>query len=372
MQTWLNINLSNISHNIKQIKKLIGKDKEIIAVVKSNAYGHGLVAVSKTAVEAGVKMLAVVNIEEALAIRRSGINTSVLILGKVEKKDIDSVIKNNIDLTIFDKYGLNDIIGVKSSLNVHLKCDTGMGRLGLMPNEVLAAAQKLRKNPDIKIKGVMTHFCCADLAKGDLIKNQIRVFARVLETLKKYHISPGIIHLENSAAVLKNTDRHKILTDEYGQIYIRPGIAIYGLTPFADSKNVIKLKPALEWKAKIIQVKSLPKGHCVSYGCDFKAKKPTKIAILPVGYYEGYDRGLSNRGEVLIKGKRSQVIGRVTMNYAMVDVTRIAGVRVGDEAVLIGKQGKEEITVNELAKKINTINYEILTGISPSVKRVCK
>lgn len=371
MNTWLNINLSNIVYNIKQIKNLIGKNKEIIAVVKSNAYGHGLVPVSKTAVKAGVKMLAVINIEEASALRKSGIKVPVLILGPIDKNEIKYAVKHKIDLLVFDKNSLDNVlINAIGPLNIHLKVDTGMGRLGLAPNEVLAAALRLRKKSNIKIKGVMTHFCCADLAKRDLIKNQIRVFARVLEILKKHHIAPEIIHLENSAAVLKRTDLYGLFNDKHGQIYVRPGIAIYGLTPFADSENVHRLKPILEWRAKIVQIKNLLKGHCVSYGCDFKAKKPTKIAVLPVGYYEGYDRRLSRCGGALIKGKRAPVVGRVTMNYVMVDITGINGAKVGDEAVLIGKQGKNEITADELAKKINTINYEIITKINSSIKRI--
>lgn len=391
MNTWLNISLSNISYNIKQIKKLIGKDKEIIAVVKSNAYGHGLVPVSKAAVKAGAKMLAVINIEEAMMLRKSGVKAPILVLGAFEKEEIKYAARHKIDLVVFDKNSLSGISkSVFGPLNVHLKIDTGMGRLGLMPNEVLDVARGLRKNRNIKIRGVMTHFCCADLKRGDLIKKQISIFAKTLKTLREYHIFPEIIHLENSAAVLRHIDLHGFFTDGHGRIYVRPGLAIYGLAPFtpleitisnkarrsafltrfADNKNVLKLKPALRWKAKVIQTKTLPNGHCVSYGCDFKTKKPTKIAVLPVGYYEGYDRGLSNCGEVLIKGKRASIIGRVTMNYIMVDVTDIYGAKVGDEAVLIGKQGREEITADELAKKINTINYEILTRINPLIRRL--
>lgn len=391
MNTWLNINLSNISYNIKGIKELIGKDREILAVVKSNAYGHGLIAVSKAAVRAGAKMLGVININEALQLRKAGIKAPILVLSAVEKKCIREAIKNKIDITVFDKHSANNIIsgGVNTagSLNIHLKIDSGMGRLGLMPDEALSVAKALNKNTGInpkinhriKIRGVMTHFCCADLEKRDLIKKQAQIFKKVLDNLWKNGIKPEIIHSENSAAALRHTDLHgpldyardKLFTDKYGQIFVRPGIAIYGLSPFGDNRDV-NLKPALEWKAKVVQVKNLPKGHCVSYGCAFKTKRPTKIAVLPVGYYEGYDRKLSNRGEVLIHGKRVSVIGRVTMNYIMINVTNISRVKVGDEAVLIGKQGKEEITVDELAKKMGTINYEVLTRINPAVRRLYK
>ena len=373
--TWVEISKSALKYNLQQLKKKVGPEIKIIAVVKSNAYGHGLIGVSKI-IAPKIDMLAVISIEEALELRKAKIKKPLLIMSRLPDDRLAEAIKMDISLTVFDKENVQDISKIARKLRkqakIHLKVDTGMGRLGLLPDDLLNFVKFVKKLPKIEIEGIFSHFALADLAEQSYVRKQLRKFQLILNEIGRQGISIPLIHLANSAALISFPESYMNC--------VRPGIAIYGLNPSTDKKFNIpfKLKPVLTWKAKIIQIKVLSKGSCISYGCTFKTKKRTKVAVIPCGYYEGYDRLLSNpptgkekgKGEVLIRGKKCKVLGRICMNFFVTDVSGISKVKVGDEVVLIGRQGREEITADEIAKKIGTINYEVVTRINPLIPRI--
>jgi alanine racemase len=360
--TWAEVNLDNLTHNFQQIKNLLSPKVKIMVCVKADAYGHGLIPVSKRLVSWGVDYLGVASIDEGIKLRQGRINAPVLILGLILKKDIDPVFRYRLTTTVCDEElasTLNKRAKVLGrSVNVHIKVDTGMGRIGVLPQDAVKLVKKIHNLKSINIEGVFTHLAVADLNR-DFTLYQIDLLNRLVQKLKGEGIYIPLVHAANSMGVIGYKNSHFNM--------VRPGLVIYGLYPRKGLK--IKLKPVLSLKTKIIFVKRLPAGHGVSYGHDYVTKDTTTIVTLPIGYGDGYPRNLSNRAPVLIGGRVFKISGRICMDQIMVDVGD-RRVRIGDEVVLIGHQGKNKITAEELACLCGTIPYEIVCGLGSRVPRL--
>ena len=363
---WVEIDLDAIAQNVRNIKTLIGEKIELMAVVKGNAYGHDILEISSIVLKNGATRLAVARLEEGIFLRKVGITVPILVLGLTPEQQVELLVSYNITPTVcryetiekLSKFAVKEDKTVK----IHIKVDTGMGRIGIFPNHVLDFVTKVMVFKNIEIEGIFTHFSVADEKDKDYTETQFKKFTEVLTILEKEGIEIPIKHVGNSATFL---DFPHMWLD-----LVRPGISIFGLYPSTEVQKTVKLIPAHSFKTRIIFLKELPVGESIGYGRTFTTKRRTKVASLPVGYADGYNRHLSNQGEVLVRGRRFPVIGRVCMDQCMIDVTNLPQVEVGDEVVLWGRQGQEEITVEEIAAKIGTINYEIVH--LPDKKRVAK
>jgi alanine racemase len=375
MLTWVEIKKEAIKFNLGMFKKIIGNKVELMAVVKSNAYGHGMIEVAKIALNSGANWLGVVNLEEALQLKKEKIKAPIFILSYWDFEKVSKNLKKiyNFDFPVYTMEQLKFLstVGekIKKNINIHLKIDTGTSRIGVLVKDAIDFIKKIKKMPYLNLRGIFTHYAASERADQTYTNWQTKRFEKIIAGLEKLNIIIPYKHTACSAATIVNPKTHFNL--------VRIGIAMYGLWPSKEIKKIVEkkkidftLKPSLSWKTKVIQVKELPAKTFIGYDCTYQTKKRTKIAILPIGYWEGYDRKFSNCGEVLIRGKRCPVRGRVCMNLTMVDVTKIPKIKIGDEVVLIGKQGKEEISADELAEKIGTINYEIITRINPLIPRI--
>jgi len=365
--SWLEISKSAILHNLAQYQRIVGKKVEIMPIVKSNAYGHDMIEVAKL-VAPKVNWLGVVSLGEALALRQNNIKKRIFVLSYAQARYLKEGIKQGIDLPVYDleyaKMISKQASQLKKIAKVHIKIDTGTSRVGILPKVAVEFIKKVSLLPNLKIEGVYSHFAASE-ENQTFTKFQLQSFNQVLADFKKEGINIPIKHFACSAAALVEPKSHFNL--------IRLGLGLYGLWPSEQAKKIaltqypwLKLKPALVWKTKVIQVKDIPAGTKVGYGCSYTAKKKMKLGVLAVGYWEGYDRHLSNQGEVLIKNKRCRVLGRVCMNLIMVDISKVRGVKAGDEVILLGKG----VPAEELAEKIGTINYEIITRINPVLPRI--
>ena len=365
--TWVEINLDAIASNVKNIKELIGEKKELMAVLKGNAYGHDVLETSSIVLNNGASRLAVARLEEGIFLRKTGITVPILILGLTLKQQAELLVSYNITPTVCE-YEMIEKLSESAFkedkiVKVHLKVDTGMGRIGISPNHVLNFIKKVKVLKNVEIEGIFTHFSVADEKDKTYTEKQFRKFMQVLTVLEKEEIKIPIKHVGNSATLL---DLPHMWLD-----LVRPGISIYGLYPSTEVQKTIKLIPAHSFKTRIVFLKELSMGESISYGRTYTTnQRRTKVASLPLGYADGYNRLLSNQGEVLVRGRRFPIIGRVCMDQTMIDVTNLPQVEIGDEVVLWGRQGHEEITVEEIAEKIGTINYEIVH--MPDKKRVPK
>ncbi|MBU1727101.1 MAG: alanine racemase [Candidatus Omnitrophica bacterium] len=360
--TWAEVDLSNLAYNFREIKKILSPETKVMACVKADAYGHGLVPVAKKLVSCGVDFLGVASIDEAIRLRKEKIKVPILVLGAVLKKDIEPLFEYGIQPTICEE-ALAAAINNKArrlgkKINVHIKVDTGMGRIGILHHSADRFLEKVSGFKNLNIEGIFTHFPVADKNR-DFTLRQIKAFASLIENAKKSGINIPLAHAANSVGIVDYKESHFDM--------VRPGLVIYGLYPKENLK--LKLKPVLSLKTKIVFVKDLPAGYGVSYGHDYVTKKKTKIATLPIGYGDGYPRNLSNLASVLIKGRRLKISGRICMDQIMVDVGGLA-VRPGDEVVFIGSQGEQKITTEELARFSGTIPYEIVCGLGSRIPRV--
>ena len=364
--TWTEVNLDAIAQNVKNIKKLIGKKKELMAVVKGNAYGHDILEISSVVLENGATRLAVARLEEAIFLRKAGITVPILVLGLTLKPQAESLVSYDITPTVCEFEMIEKLsesaVQMNKMAKIHLKVDTGMGRIGIFPDDVLRFIKRIKTLKKVEIEGIFTHFSVADEKDKFYTEEQFRKFIEILTILEKEGIKIPIKHVGNSATLL---DLPHMWLD-----MVRPGLAIYGLYPSKEVKKTINLIPAQQFKTKIVFIKELPRGESISYGRIYITKRRMRVASLPVGYADGYNRLLSNQGEVLVRGQRVPIIGRVCMDQCMIDVTNLTQVEIGDEVVLWGRQGEEMITVEEIAQKIRTINYEIVH--LPDKKRVPK
>jgi len=360
-KVYAEIDLKALSHNLQIVRKKT-ENKNILAVVKADAYGHGSEKVSKHLIKNGVSMLGVAFTHEGIALRESDIKTPILIF--FDRDNADACIEYKLTPVIYDFITAKKINTTAKKLNivmpVHIKVDTGMGRVGMLPDKAFSEISKISALSNIKPEGIMSHFSDADLQDKAFANNQQDIFYTLIASLTKIGITFKFIHMANSAAVLTMPDAHFDT--------VRPGIMLYG---YGCCEKEI-LKPVMTLKSNIILLKKVPKGTSISYGRTFITKRKSTIATIPIGYADGYNRKLSNNGEVLIKGKRAPVAGRVCMDTIMVDVTDIPDVNYRSEVVLIGRQGQEQISADDLAEKISTIPYEILTSVGGRVKRLYK
>ena len=367
LRTWVEINLDALEYNFDAVREELPENMKILAVVKANAYGHGAIGIAKF-LEDKADYLAVAATDEALELRKNGVNCPILILGHIPYGDYDNIVKFNITPTISDFYEaeLFSKAAVKAGVTapLHIAVDTGMNRIGFLVNaESVKEIKEINSLPNIKIEGVFSHFAAADISDKTYTLKQVEKFDQFMKTLSAEGVNAPIKHLYNSAAIADLEKKYDM---------VRQGIILYGLRPSDEVEfNNIKVpQPVMSMKTRVVQVKTLPSGECISYGCTFTTEKETKVATLCAGYADGVTRVLSNNGEVLIRGKRAKIIGRVCMDQFMVDVTDIPDVEAGDTATIFGTDGEETISVDEIAKKANTINYEIICNINSRVTRV--
>lgn len=359
--TWLEIDLAIIRSNLRLMEKIAGKP--IMPIVKANAYGHGLVETSKAAVEAGANWLGVARIEEALAIRMAGVKCRILILGYTPPKRIMDAIREDIALTVYDRAVASEYLEhaktVKGKLKIHVKVDTGMGRLGIFPEDVVEFIQWLSIQKEFDMEAVCTHFACADEPNKPSTISQIEEFERVLDRLEILGIKPRLVHAANSSGALNFPNGRYDL--------IRSGIAMYGLQSSPGTPLPEGFQPALAWKTHLISLKELPAGHGVSYGFHYFTKKNERIGVIAIGYADGFRRRDGNFA--LVRGKRVPVVGAVCMDQCMVKLDEVPDANIGDEVVLIGKQNGIRIGVEELAEDWGTITYEVICGLADRVPR---
>lgn len=359
------VDLGAIAHNVRALKARVGSNTEIWAVVKANAYGHGAIPVAQTALTFGATRLAVARIAEGVALRKAGIQAPILVMGYHLPTEAQTAVYFDLTMTVNDEAFLHALAmqarDAGKRVPVHVKVDTGMGRFGLLPEEVLPFLNLVAAQPHLQLEGLWTHFATADEKNKRFARLQFSLFAEIADLARDYLEIP-YLHVANSAAILDLPDTHLDAA--------RPGIALYGFYPSAEVKKNMSLRPALQLITHVGRVRTLPPGASVSYGRTFIAQRPTRVALLPIGYGDGIHRLLSNRGQALIHGQRAAIIGRVCMDNIMVDVTHIEDVNVGDEAVLIGQQGAEEITAEEMASWAETIHYEVTTSLLPRIKRI--
>ena len=368
-RTWAEINLDNIAHNVKEIQRVAGKRTEIMAVVKADAYGHGVLETVNTLVESGCSRLAVSMLDEAIQLRQIGINIPILVLSHTNPLRVDELIKYNITQTIYShdiaKLLSDEAVRQGTKASVHIKIDTGMSRVGFPPGySAVKAVSEIQKLPGIIVEGIFTHFAAADEKDKNFTFHQAELFDSIISELNRIGILIPIRHVANSAAIIQYP--------EYAMEMVRPGIILYGIYPSKQvDRSVLELKPAMTLKTTIAMVKWVEENTSISYGRKFFTNRKSKIATIPVGYADGYSRLLTGKGRVLVKGQFAPVVGSICMDQCMVDVTNIEGdIKTGDEVVLLGKQGACEITAEELADNIGTIPYEIVCIIGKRVPRV--
>ena len=365
---WAEINLGAIRHNIKEVRRLVGPHREIMAVVKANGYGHGAVQVARAALEAGAARLAVARLSEALELRRAGIEVPVLIFGYVPRDQLACALENQIILTVYrlDMAKQTAMAAKKKGIRatVHLKVDTGMGRLGF-PVEEEGAAQikEVCLLPGLQVEGIYTHFAAADETDKSYTRWQLDRFLSLLNNLEHQGLSFPLRHCANSAAIINFPESYMDL--------VRPGIMMYGLYPSKEvDKSRAALYPAMTLKARIAHVKRVKPGTKISYGCTYTVPEQTVIASLPLGYADGYPRMLSSRGQVLVRGQRAPVVGRVCMDQCMVDVGHIPGIQVNEPVIIFGQVKNNKLPVEEVAAWLGTINYEVVCWVGSRVPRV--
>ncbi len=356
--TWIEIDLNAVSFNIRTVRNIIGDKVRVAAVVKADAYGHGAVPVSKVLSDEGVDMFCVATMEEALEIRESGIKEPILLLGGVEPEDCEDVLDLNFIPAVYTFSILSHMEKVakkkKKKFPYHLKIDTGMGRLGFRYDELTKLFARLDSFSNIEMQGVFTHLATADSRDLTFMQSQLNEFDIVLRSLKKHNYNPSYIHVANSAAIQR-------FKKTVGNM-VRPGIMIYG----ACAMNGTELMPVMKVKSRIIQLKNLPSGTPISYGGNYTTKRDSLVAVVPIGYADGYVRSLSSNSYVSIKRKRAPVVGDVCMDFIMVDVTDIRGVEVGEEVVLFGD---DVVSIEDVSKWAGTIPYEILTLTGKRMRR---
>ena len=378
MQTYLEINLENLKNNVQNLKSLLKKETKFLAVVKSNAYGHGLIETSRALVQFGADWFGVINIDEAIDLREAGIFKPILILGAISAKDARLAANQDISVPIISLSMAREIsdINFDKPLKIHLKIDTGLNRLGLEIGEIAEAVRLLKSNRNIEFEGIYSHL--ASVEENDLAftKLQIENFKKAVKILEENQIKNSIKHLGATAAAILQPETHFDM--------VRCGIGLYGLWPSVENKKTYCLKhgenfslrsknnflmPVLSYKTEIIQIKKVGQGEKIGYGCTYEAKKDMTVGILPIGYYEGVDRGLSNCGQVIISGIRCPIVGRVAMNMTIVEISNVNVQLSNKVATIIGQDGDEEIAADEIAEKLGTINYEIVTRLPAHIER---
>lgn len=364
--TYATVDLSALTHNLTQLRRLLSPGCGIMAVVKANAYGHGAVEISRSLMTQGVARVAVVSLDEGIALRAAGITIPIVILGPLFPEQIRDAITHRLTPVISDRSLIPTLVQATTSLTtpypIHLKAETGMSRLGLATDELLNLIDSGQLPASLRIEGLMTHFADADGPTTSQTEHQLMLFQSVVNGITARGLTIPLIHAANSGAAVRYPRSHYSL--------IRPGIMLYGYHTLPTSIPAPDLKPVLSLRSCIAQMRTIQTGGTISYNATFVAKRPTRVAVLPIGYADGFNRRLSNRGEVLVHGRRARIIGLVCMDMVMIDVTEIPEAAVGDEVILIGRQGADQITAADLAEWTGTIAYETLCAIGSRVPRV--
>jgi len=364
-RSWVEVDLDNFIGNLKEIKRLIGPHVDFMQAVKADAYGHGAIEISNVALKNGARMLGVANADEGVQLRVSDIHAPIVILGPSTESEIEEIIKYNLtpsvsDLTFARKLQ-KAVEKAGGAISVHIEVDTGMGRGGTMHSEAIKLIRDVLALPDITLEGIFTHLASSEITIS-YNDRQWQLFSNLLAELQDLNIKIPIRHMDNSGAILNyplfNLDM------------VRPGIMTYGIYPSPDTEAKARLAPVMSFKTTIVLIKDFPPGYGIGYNSTYVTKGQTRIATIPVGYGDGYGIVLSNQGEALINGKRAPIVGRISMDLCTIDVTNIPDCAIGDEVVLLGKQGNEYISANEIAAKAKTISYEVLCALGKRAPRV--
>ncbi len=364
--TWVEVDLEAVAFNVQQIKEIVGPEVQVLAVLKADAYGHGAVTVARTALNNGASFCGVASVNEAIRMRQSGVDAPILVLGYTPAWLAKQALLHDVTLTLYDadvaRAYSRAAADLRRTARVHLKVDTGMGRLGLLPDQFVPFVQEIRDLPGLDLEGIFTHFSVADDGNLDYTRWQLDRFLKVLDQSAGIGIDFRLVHCANSAALLRLPEARFNM--------VRLGLAMYGLQPSPHVQLPDGFRPALAWKTTIAQVKTLPPGSFVSYGNTYQTQGEETIAVIPVGYADGFRRAPTRWQSVLVRGQRAPIVGRVCMDQTMIDISHIPNVRVGDEVVLIGKQGNDAISAEEVADWLGTVNYEVVSEILARVPRV--
>ncbi len=364
--TYVRVDLNAIAHNVRALKSRVGPRVMLMAVVKANAYGHGIVETARAALANGADWLAVARVCEGVQLREAGVRAPILILGYHAPSEAEAVVQFGLTATV-NSIKMAEALAaharrLDARVRVHVKVDTGMGRFGVLPEEALAFWRAMTAMPRFDVEGLWTHFATADERDKTYARRQLRNFLEVARAIEEAGYAIPMRHVANSAALLDLEETHLDA--------VRPGIAIYGLRPSHEVEPSIPLQPALSLISHVGRVRVLPAGSGIGYGRTFITPRPMRVALVPVGYGDGYHRLLSNRGEALIHGRRARILGRVCMDNIVLDVDHIPEATEGDEVVLIGRQGEAQITAEEVAGWAETINYEVTTALLPRAPRI--
>ena len=358
------IDLQAIRHNVGIVRQRVGPDCKIAVVVKADAYGHGAISVSRAALEAGADTLCVTLPQEGAELRRAFPSVPILVMVLADPSDVATVVEHDLTQTVDDEQDLLALDRAASlcgrRAKVHLKVDTGMGRLGVRPAEAAALVRRAAGLRSVELEGIFSHFATADNPDQGFARRQLGAFRQVCDGLADAGMPIKLRHMANSAAVLSLPESHLDM--------VRPGIMIYGLRPAPHLGEGIV--PAMTVTSRIVKLKTMRPGEPVSYGSTYRCPESRRIATIPMGYADGYRRGLSGRFHVIVRGARAPVVGRVCMGMFMVDVSGVAGVKKGDEVLILGRSGEDHLPTEEMARALGTISYEIVTGISRRVPRL--
>ena len=378
--TWAEIDLNAYAHNITELKRITRNGARLMAVVKANGYGHGAIEVARKALENGAQYLGVARINEAVQLRTAGLDAPILIFGYTPPDLAETLIRYDLTQTVYSIAAANTLSGIAGrqgkKIKVHIKVDSGMGRLGLLLKEPTAGNPGDRPTTDpvqqalaisrlsgLTVEGTLTHFATADSTDKSYANRQLEKFLDFVDRLRREGLEPPIKHAANSGALIDLPESHLDM--------VRPGIATYGLYPSGEvNKNKVDLKPVMTLKSRIIHLKKVPAGFNISYGITYQTNKSTTIATVPIGYADGFNRLLSNRGHMLVHGQRVPIVGRVCMDLTMLDVGNVPDVAIEDDVVVFGQHQNESVTADEMASTLNTINYEIVSTITARVPRI--
>ncbi len=377
---WAEINLTHLSHNLKIIRSFTAsKDTKVMAVVKADAYGHGAIEVSMRAIKCGVNALGVAIVEEGIELKKSGITVPIYVLGESPPEAVEEAIKHNLILNI-NSYKSAQFVSkecerIRKKVMININIDTGMNRIGINFKDAVSKILKIFSLPNLKLEAISTHFSCAGSSDDYYTEQQWKRFSEIIEKLKDTRIAIKNFHCANSAVFFKHKNMHLDM--------VRTGISVYGLNPYDEDyadwldteagDAVSGLKPLLSLKTRITFIKEVPSGELISYCGTFKTKRDSIIATVPVGYADGYSRSLANKAMVLINGKSAPVVGNITMDQFMIDITDVAKeshINVGDEVILIGDSGGKKITADNIARLMNTINYEVVCMVKKRIPRI--
>lgn len=367
---WAEVDLKAIAHNIRELRSITNPKARFMAIVKANAYGHDIIEVARRSLENGAESLGVANIEEGIQLRKAGIDAPVLIFGYTSPIHVKKLIELDLTQTVYS-YETSEKLSQAATaygkkIKVHIKVDTGMGRLGLLrgiKDNSLSEVESISRLPMLELEGIYTHFATADKSDRSYAGKQFEIFMDFLNQLRIAGLEIAVTHAANSAAIINMPETHLDM--------VRAGISIYGLyTSEEVDRSIINLKPAMALKTKIIHLKKVPAGFKVSYGTTYETEKPTTIATVSIGYADGLNRLLSSKGRMLVCGQSAPIVGRICMDMTMLDVGEIPEIVMEQEVVVFGKQGNSSITVDEIASTINTINYEVVSTIMERVPRI--